>query len=81
MNPFMAIPNQRPGKFRAGDRVRLFHERTDLVCEILADRGKIGYGGRRLYEVRIPLEEEPIITACGDDDMELIERPAANGKH
>jgi hypothetical protein len=56
MNPFLAIPNLPPGKFRVGQRVRLKHLFRGRVGEVVEDCGPVGAGGRRLYGVRIDLE-------------------------
>lgn len=81
MNPNSTIRHKTPGKFRAGDKVRLVRGWDGIICEVIEDHGHIGYGGRRLYEVLIPLEEEPHVTALGDDELILVERPLKNGKH
>jgi hypothetical protein len=56
MNPLMQIPNLPPGKYRVGQAVRLKHLFRGMVGEVVEDRGNIGAGGRRLYEVRVPVE-------------------------
>jgi hypothetical protein len=46
-----------PGKFKVGDRVRLLHGWTGALGEVVEDRGNLGVGGRRLYSVRVKLDE------------------------
>jgi hypothetical protein len=79
MNPYMSIKHKTIGKFRVGDKVRIPHGWGGIIGTITEDFGNIGAGQRRLYDVKVPLEDEPEIT-LGDDDMELVERPTPNGK-
>jgi len=56
MNPLMQVPNQKPGKFRVGDRVRILHGFRGMIDEVIEDRGPIGFRGRRLYTVKLRLD-------------------------
>ena len=56
MNPLMQVPNQKPGKFRVGDRVRILHGFRGMIAEVIEDRGPIGFRGRRLYTVKLRLD-------------------------
>ena len=42
--------------FRVGDRVRVILGPQDLVGTIVEDRGKIAFGGRRLFRVRVDFD-------------------------
>jgi len=57
MNPLMQVPEKTPGKFRVGDRVRILHGFRGVIGEIVEDRGPIGVRGRRLYAVKMRLDE------------------------
>ncbi len=57
MNPWLNVPEKTPGKFRVGDRVRILHGYRGLVGEIVEDRGRLGVRGRRLYGVKLRLDE------------------------
>jgi len=57
MNPLMAVPDKTSGKFRVGDRVRIRHGFRGVIGEIVEDRGQILAGGRRLYGVKMRLDE------------------------
>jgi hypothetical protein len=77
MNPWLAIPNLKPGKFRVGDCVRFLLGRPHQTGVIEEDRGNIGVGGRRLYGVAIREDEwNTTRTIYSEEDMELVERPA-----
>jgi hypothetical protein len=47
----------RPGRFKVGDRVRLLHGWAGALGEVVEDRGNLGVGGRRLYGVRIKMDQ------------------------
>ncbi len=74
MNPYLAIPNLPPGKFRVGQRVRLKHGFRGKIGEVVEDCGPIGAGGRRLYGVRIdlePFDENPLTLA--EESLETVD--------
>lgn len=66
-------------QFRPGDRVIVlgFSEDSNVPATVLADRGNIGTGGRRLYDVRIdnPSDEDGRIITLGVNDMRLVKTP------
>ncbi len=85
MNPYLAIPNLPPGKFRVGQRVRLEHLFRGKIGEVVEDRGPIGAGGRRLYMIRIdlvPFDENPLVLP--EESLEAVDGagavPPADGK-
>jgi hypothetical protein len=57
MNPLIQVPGQTPGKFHVGDRVRILHGFRGVIGEVGEDRGPIGVRGRRLYAVKMRLDE------------------------
>jgi hypothetical protein len=74
MNPLMHVPDKTPGKFRVGDRVRLRHGFPGLIAEVVEDRGRIGVGGRRLYAVKLRLDEwNELVTERPEESLEAIE--------
>jgi len=73
MNPYLPIPNLKPGRFRVGDRVHLLVGWRDLEGEIVEDRGNLGVGGKRLYSVRIkPDEWNELLVPYLEDELEAI---------
>jgi hypothetical protein len=77
MNPFLAIPNLPPGKFRVGQRVRLKHLFRGKIGEVVEYSGPIGAGGRRVYRVRIdlvPFDENPLI--LHEESLEAVDAGA-----
>jgi hypothetical protein len=86
MNPLMQVFGQSPGKFRVGQKVRLKHGFKGMIAEVVEDRGNIGAGGRRLYNVKLRVDqwnestlEEP------EDSLEAVEddansSPRADGR-
>jgi hypothetical protein len=77
MNPWAKHPGaeQNPGPYREGDRVRLLWGVTPVEGVIIEDWGNIGVGGRRLYHVRVQLDDditEPMVIAAGAEDLTLV---------
>ncbi len=70
-NPQAAL---NPGPYGEGDRVRLLWGVTPVEGIIVEDRGNLGVGGRRLYRVRVQLDEitEPIETSLSADELTLL---------
>ena len=68
-----------PGPFREGDRVSFRFGSEQLEGIITEDRGNLGVGGRRLYEVRAPMspESEDMVIELPAEDLQRI-APAAN---
>jgi hypothetical protein len=56
-NPLIQVPGQTPGKCHVGDRVRILHGFRGVIGEVVEDRGPIGVRGRRLYAVKMRLDE------------------------
>jgi hypothetical protein len=74
MNPWMNIREKTPGKFRVGDRVRLRYGFPGLIAEVVEDRGPIGAGGRRLYGVKLRIDEwNEFITERPEESLEAVE--------
>jgi hypothetical protein len=74
MNPLTQIPNQPPGKFRVGDRVRILHGFRGMIAEIFEDRGPIGVRGRRLYGVKFRVDEwNEHTTELPEESLEAVE--------
>jgi hypothetical protein len=76
-NPQLAL---NPGPFDEGDRVLLRWGVTPVEAVIIEDRGNLGVGGRRLYRVRIRLDEftDPIETTYPADELTLVAKAPAS---
>jgi hypothetical protein len=76
MDPAVKNPQatRNPGPFGEGDRVRLLWGVTPVEGIIVEDRGNLGVRGRRLYRVRVRLDDitEPIETSLPADDLTLV---------
>lgn len=82
VDPYVKNPQaaREPGPFREGDRVRLFWGLTPVEGVIVEDRGNLGVGGRRLYDVRVQLDDnitEPMETTVPADELTLVARAPA----
>ena len=80
VNPLMSIKYKTQGKFRLGDIVFIPRGWGGVNGVVVEDFGNLGTGGRRLYDVKVVLDGEEFTTNLSDDDLELVERPSANGK-
>jgi hypothetical protein len=68
----MVRTSEQPS-FRVGDRVRFDYGRRRVTGEIVEDYGPLGAGGRRLFQVLIPVEpDEPVLVALPEDEMEPV---------
>ncbi len=78
MDPSVKNPQAEssPGPFSEGDRVRLLRGATPVDGVVVEDRGNLGIGGRRLYRVRLQLDEitEAIETTFPADELTLVAR-------
>jgi hypothetical protein len=70
-NPQAAL---NPGPYGEGDRVRLLWGFTPVEGVVIEDRGNLGVAGRRLYRVRVQLDEitEPIEITTPEDALTLV---------
>jgi hypothetical protein len=60
--------------FRVGDRVRFPFGSGRITGVITEDRGAIGYRGRHLYEVSVPMDPfEPTILELAGDEIEAVD--------
>ena len=75
MNPWTHKPKLKPGRFRVGERVRLLIPWAGLhEGDISEDRGNIGAGGRRLYHVRIQVDQWNEMTIpYGEEELAAID--------
>jgi hypothetical protein len=74
MNPWMYIRHKTPGKFKVGDRVRILHGRRGMIAEVVEDRGNRGVGGRRLYGVKVRVDEwNEHYTELQEESIEPVE--------
>jgi hypothetical protein len=81
MNPNTQIRQKTTGKFRVGDRVRTLHWFPELVCEITEDRGNIGLRGRRLYGVKVRIDDwNEMSSELPEEDLRLADDKPSNGK-
>jgi hypothetical protein len=78
VDPYVKNPSAaaNPGPFREGDRVRLLWGVTPVEAIVIEDRGNLGVGGRRLYRVRVRLDDitEPMETEEPADELTLVSR-------
>jgi hypothetical protein len=77
VDPWVKNPQaaQSPGPYREGDRVRLLWGLTPVEGVIVEDRGNLGVGGKRLYRVRIQLDDnitDPIETEYPVEELTLV---------
>jgi hypothetical protein len=76
VDPWVKNPQaaRYPGPYSEGDRVRLLWGVTPVEGIIIEDRGNLGAGGRRLYRVRVQLDDltEPLETSLPADDLTLL---------
>jgi hypothetical protein len=65
-----------PGPFRDGDRVRLLWGVTPVEGIVIEDRGNLGVGGKRIYRVRVRLDDitEPMESEWPVDELTLVAR-------
>jgi len=60
--------------FQVGDRVRVNIARGIIPGVIVEDRGPIGYHGRRLYQVRVPMDPfETTTYELPEDEIEYLD--------
>ena len=79
MNPWIQIPNLKPGRFKVGDRVRIVVGYRGAEAEILEDHGPLGVGGRRFYTIRLHMKgSEDEILDYAEDEMEPL--PGGEGQ-
>lgn len=58
---------------RLGDPVRIVLGRRKLTGAIVEDRGAIGIGGRRLFQVSIPMDpDDPMVVEAPEDELEPL---------
>ena len=85
MDPWVKNPQAalHPGPFGEGDRVRLLWGLTPVEAIIIEDRGNLGVAGRRLYRVRIQLDEitEPIETTFPADELTLVAKASTKTRN
>jgi hypothetical protein len=85
VDPWVKNPQaaQEPGPYGEGDRVRLLWGVTPVEGIIIEDRGNLGAGGRRLYRVRVQLDDltEPMETSFPADDLTLLAKAPARSRN
>ena len=77
MDPYVKNPwaAANPGPFAESDRVRLLWGVTPVVGIVIEDRGNLGIGGRRLYRVRIEVDDDvsdPIESNWPAEELTLV---------
>jgi hypothetical protein len=76
MDPWVKNPSAalNPGPFREGDRVRLLWGVSPVEGVVIEDRGNLGVGGKRIYRVRVRLDDisEPMETEMPAEDLTLV---------
>jgi hypothetical protein len=59
--------------FRAGDRVRFHFGAGKVTGLVKEDRGPIGLGGRHLFLIQFPFDDEyPSFVELPGEDLELV---------
>jgi hypothetical protein len=59
--------------FRAGDRVRFPFGAGKVTGLVKEDRGPIGVGGRHLFLIQLPFDDEyPSFVELPGEDLELV---------
>jgi hypothetical protein len=82
MIPWFKNPRieKNPGPFKVGDRVRYKRGLEPVEGVIVEDRGPLGIGGRRLYAVRVQLDEwNAIVTELPVSELQLVAPSAKDG--
>jgi hypothetical protein len=83
MNPWMVNPwvEKHSGPFKVGDRVSYQHVNRRREGVIVEDRGPLGVGGRRLYAVRVRIDDwNEIVTEMPAEELTLVTAaPEGNG--
>lgn len=65
-------------RLRVGDHVWVPMGRGKTRSLVVEDRGNIGFGGRQLVRVRVPMDPyEPNFVERGAEDLELADEPPA----
>lgn len=57
-------------KFKVGDKVYLKTLWRGVPAYITEDRGCLGYGGRRLYQIRLELEDEHRVFEVPEEELD-----------
>jgi hypothetical protein len=75
LNPWL---QKHPGPFRVGDRVSYLDLDRRREGVVLEDRGPLGVGGRRLYSVRVRVDDwNEITTELPAEELELVAQAPA----
>lgn len=80
-NPSAALTT---GPFREGDRVRLLWGVTPVEGIVIEDRGNLGVGGRRIYRIRVQLDDnitEPLESEWPAEDLTLVARAPSKSRN
>jgi len=76
MDPYVKSPSAaaNPGPFAEGDRVLVPWSPTPVEGVVIEDRGNLGVGGRRMYRVRIQVDDltDPIESAWPAEELTLV---------
>lgn len=76
----MAKVRSTTSSFRVGDRVRVPFGRGTADAVILEDRGPIGWKGRHLFMIQIPMDPkdaaDPLTFEVPEEEMEVADRRA-----
>jgi hypothetical protein len=74
----MSITTKPAPRFRVGDWVSFLYGRRRVQAQIIEDRGPLGVNGRRIYRVRLDLEDaESTSFEVSEEDLEGATAPAA----
>jgi hypothetical protein len=79
-NPQAAL---HPGPYAEGDRVRVLWGLTPVEGIIVEDRGNLGVGGRRLYRVRLQLDDisDSIDATYAADALTLVAKAPTKSRN
>jgi hypothetical protein len=85
MDPSVKNPSaaMNPGPFAEGDRVRLLWGVTPVEGIVVEDRGNLGVGGRRLYRVRIQVDDitDPIESTWPAEELTLVAKAPTRSRN
>jgi hypothetical protein len=85
MDPWVKSPSAaaNPGPFAEGDRVSLLWGTTPVEGIVIEDRGNLGVGGRRLYRVRIQVDDvsDPIESNWPVEELTLVAKAPTRSRN
>jgi primosomal protein N' len=84
MDPYVKNPSAaaNPGPFAEGDRVLVPFRPHPVEGIVVEDRGNLGVGGRRMYRVRIQLDDvsDPYESTWPAEELTLVAKAPAGSR-